>query len=55
MNAKIWKISSMIMFAVCPICVQDSIYKLSSMSPDNAMNSGIAVFVVEGEKTILWI
>ena len=40
MDAKIWMTSLIIMFAVRPICVQDSIFKMSSESPgydkDNA-------------------
>ena len=31
--AKIWMISLIIMFAMHPICVQDSIFKMFSMSP----------------------
>ena len=33
MDAKIWMTSLIIMFAVRPICVQDSIFKMSSESP----------------------
>ena len=33
MDAKIWMISLIIMFAVRPICVQDSIFKMSGASP----------------------
>ena len=35
MDAKIWMISLIIMLAVCPICVQDSIFKMSGASPDH--------------------
>ena len=34
MDAKIWIISLIIMFAVHPICAQDAIFKMSSVSPD---------------------
>ena len=34
MDAKIWMAPLMIMFAVRPICVQDSIFKMSGESPD---------------------
>ena len=33
MDAKIWMVSLIIMFAVPPICAQDAIFKMSSMSP----------------------
>ena len=33
MDTKIWMISLILMFAVRPICVQDSIFKMSSTSP----------------------
>ena len=35
MDAKIWMASLIIMFAVRPICVQDSIFKMSSESPEH--------------------
>ena len=34
MDAKTWMTSLIIMFAVRPICLQDSIFKMSSESPD---------------------
>ena len=37
MDAKIWMTSLIIMFAVRPTCVQDSLFKMSSESPVNAI------------------
>ena len=39
MDAKIWTISVVIMFAVRPICIQDSIFKKSNASPGNVTQS----------------
>ena len=39
MDAKTWMTSLIIMFAVRPICVQDSIFKTSSESPGNDINN----------------
>ena len=39
MDAKIWMTSLIIMFAVRPTCVQDSLFKMSSESPDLCLNS----------------
>ena len=45
MDTKIWIVSLIIMFAVRPICTQDAIFKMSSVSPD---------IYIERERYYLW-
>ena len=46
MGTKIWMTSLIIMFAVRPICIQDSIFKMSSESPASAPLHGCSCFEV---------
>ena len=45
MDAKIWMTSLMIMFAVRPTCVQDSLFKMSSESPVCVCKAGNFVWL----------
>ena len=47
MDAKIWMTSLIIMFAVRPTCVQDSLFKMSSESPDLCLCSKVLDYPVE--------
>ena len=51
MDAKTWMTSLIIMFAVRPICVQDSIFKMSSESPEFGSDNGL---VPSRRQAIIW-
>ena len=40
MDAKIWMVPLIIMFTVRPICAQDTIFKMSSVSPETRQQNG---------------
>ena len=45
MDAKTWMTSLIIMFALCPICVQDYIFKMSSESPGDLLKGRNCIMV----------
>ena len=52
MNPKTWMVSLIIMFAVSPICAQDAIFKMSSVSPVHVYTS-ITIFITFFHKPLL--
>ena len=54
MDAETWMMSLIIMFAVRPIYVQDSIFKMSSGSPDLKMLSANGIYFVLALMCQLW-